>query len=100
MFDADIQAQLQLMDTARGVEVRAFVTSAAPKPLRWRLIIESRSAGGTSNVTQGGATDGGGAAPVGAVTVTRGSEGAVTLLVYDGDQEVAREVRRLDLPTP
>jgi hypothetical protein len=100
MFDADIQAQLQLMNTERGVEVRAFVTSAAPKSLRWRLIVESRSSGGSSNVSQGGATDGGGLAPVSAVTVSRGSQGAATLVVYDGDQEVAREVRPLDVTTP
>ncbi len=96
MMDVDINAHLQLAETARGVEVRAFVASEPLRPLRWRLVIESRSAGGSSNVTQGGATSGERSDPVGVVAVSRGSTGSATLIVYDGDREVARDVTPLD----
>lgn len=96
MFDADVNAQLQLAETARGVEVRAFVAADEPRPLRWKLVVESRSAGGTSNVSQGGSTDGERTDAVGAVTVTAGSQGTVTLVVYDGEQEVARDTASLE----
>jgi hypothetical protein len=78
------------------MEVRAFVASAPARPLRWRLVIESRSAGGVSNVSQGGSTQGDRTDPVGAVTVTAGSEGSATLIVYDGEREVARDTAPLD----
>jgi hypothetical protein len=89
--DAGVDAHFEMVRSERGVAVSAFVEADTPRPLRWRLVVSSRTNGGTSNVTQGGATDGRSAAPVGVVTVSPNSQGLVTLSVYDGDRMVHEE---------
>lgn len=92
MLDDDVQARLRLMETARGLEVKAYVASAPARPLRWRLEVQSRSPGGVSNVRQEGDTNGVSPQAVNGLTrVNAGSEGTATLIVYDGDREVATE---------
>jgi hypothetical protein len=91
MIDPDVVAQLDLTRTEQTLAVSAFVAAAPPRPLRWRLIVQSRGPGGTSNVTQGGTTSGAANEQVGTTTVSANSSGAVTLLVYDGEREVASD---------
>lgn len=91
MIDPDVVAHLDLNRTERALAVSAVVASAPARPLRWRLIVQSRGPGGTSNVTQGGTTGGAASERVGTTTISANSTGAVTLLVYDGEREVASD---------
>lgn len=92
MFDqAAVTAHLEIVQAARGLAINAFVRPGAQPDLRWRLNLMSRNPGGTSNVTQGGLVETGSSEPVGTVTVSENSQGRVTLIVLDGDQEVARD---------
>jgi hypothetical protein len=91
MFDTAITAHLQIIQGANGLAVNAFVRPNAQPALRWRLNLTSNSAGGTSNVTQGGLVQADPSQPLGTVTVSSNSQGKVTLIVLDGDREVARD---------
>ncbi|HTM79766.1 curli-like amyloid fiber formation chaperone CsgH [Asticcacaulis sp.] len=92
MFDtAAVTAHLEIVQAAKGLAVNAFVGAGTQPDLRWRLNLTSRNPGGTSTVTQGGLVEIGSSEPVGTVTVTANSQGRVTLVVLDGDQEVARD---------
>lgn len=91
MFDAPPDAQLQLARLEQGLSISAWVVVAPPRVLRWRLELTSRSAGGTSKVSQGGTVTAGSTAPVGSILVSPNSGGSAILLVYDGDREVARD---------
>jgi hypothetical protein len=91
MIDPDVVAQLDLTRTEQTLAVSAVVASAPPRQLRWRLVVQSRGPGGTSNVTQGGTTGGTARERVGTTTISANSSGAVTLLVYEGEQEVASD---------
>lgn len=96
MDDHSVNAHLDLVREAQGIEVRAFVAAAPARPLRWRLEAVSRSSGGTSNVSQSGFTQGSAGLPVSVTVVSPSSRGHVTLLVYDGETEVARAAVELD----
>ena len=91
MLDPSVAAHLEISPAAKGLAVAAYVVPVSERPLRWRLIVTSKSAGGTSNVSQGGIVRGHSDAPVGTVTVSRDSTGSVTLVVLDGAQEVAHD---------
>jgi hypothetical protein len=92
MFDmAAVTAHLEIVQAAKGLAVNAFVGSGAQPDLRWRLNLMSINSGGTSTVTQGGLVEIGSSEPVGSVTVSTNSQGRVTLIVLDGDKEVARD---------
>jgi hypothetical protein len=88
--DPSVNAHLDLVRQAQGIEVRAFVAAAPARRLRWRLETLSRSSGGTSNVSQSGSTQGSEGPPVSVTIVSPRSRGQVTLFVYDGETEVAR----------
>ena len=90
MDDPSVNAHLDLTREPGGIEVRAFVAAAPVRPLRWRLETVSRSAGGTSNVSQSGATLGSSDQPVSVTVVSPSSTGTVTLTVFDGEAEIAR----------
>ena len=91
MTDPGVDTHLELMRDARGVEVRAYVAAAPPRPLRWRLETVARSPGGTSNVSQSGTVTGGSDRPVSVTVVSPNSTGTVTLTVHDGPNEIARD---------
>jgi hypothetical protein len=96
--DPSVNAHLDAVRQAHGIEVRAFVAAAPARPLRWRLETVSRSSGGTSNVSQSGSTQGSAGPPVSVTVVSPDSRGRVTLFVYDGGAEVARsEVDLIDV---
>lgn len=92
MFNADVDAHLQMIQQDRGLAIHAFVAADPGRTLRWRLVVASRSAGGTSNVSQGGTTDGASDQPVGVVGLSPNSQGSVTLSVFDGEREVASDL--------
>ncbi len=89
--DAGVDAHFEMARSERGVAVSAFVVADAPRPLRWTLVVSARTGGGTSNVTQGGSTNGQSDGPVGVVTMSPNSQGQVTLAVYDGERMVHEE---------
>ncbi|WP_303828578.1 curli-like amyloid fiber formation chaperone CsgH [Asticcacaulis taihuensis] len=92
MFDAAaVTAHLEIVEAERGLAVNAFVGPGTQHSLHWRLSLLSKSPGGTSNVTQGGRVEVGSSEPVGTVTVSANSQGSATLIVLNGDQEVARD---------
>ncbi|CAL1692617.1 hypothetical protein MMB232_02792 [Brevundimonas subvibrioides] len=91
MIDPDVIAQLDLNRTEQRLEVSAVVMSAPPRPLRWRLMVQSRGPGGTSNVSQGGTTGGASSERISTTTLSAQSSGIVTLLVFDGEREVASD---------
>lgn len=91
MTDSGVDAHVDLVRDARGIEVRAFVTAAPPRRLRWQLVTAARNAGGTSNVSQSGTTQGVSDNAVTVNVVSPNSQGSVILTVFDGDIEVARE---------
>ena len=95
MMDAGVEAHLELVRADQNMTVRAFVAAAPARPLRWRLTTLSRTVGGTSNVSQSGSTQGVSDQPVSVTVVSPNSEGTVVLVVFDGDQEIARDT--LDL---
>ncbi len=96
MIPADgVDAHFEMVRSERGVAVSAYVAADTPRELRWRLVVSSRTSGGTSNVSQGGSTDGRSSGPVGVVTVSPDSQGAVTLSVYDGERMVHEETADL-----
>lgn len=90
-MDAQVNAHLEMAQAEQGVAVSAYVASAEAKPVRWRLDMKSQSAGGSNNISQGGMVSGDRNGPVSSVVVTQGSRGTVTLLVYEGEQVVARD---------
>ncbi len=91
MFDVPPNAQIQLAYLDQGLCISAWITVAEPRVLRWRLELTSRSAGGTSTVSQGGRAMAGSTAPVGSILVSPNSRGSAILTIYEGDQEVARD---------
>ena len=92
----DVDAHFEMVRSERGVAVSAYVAADTPRELRWRLVVSSRTSGGTSNVSQGGSTDGRSSGPVGVVTVSPDSRGVVTLSVYDGERVVHEETADID----
>lgn len=96
MLNVDVEAQLQGVHEGRALVVRAFVAAGSPRPLRWRLITSSRSAGGVSDVTQSGTTQGLAGQPVSIVTLSPGSRGTVVLVVLDGPRELARDTLQIE----
>lgn len=95
MTDIGVEAHLEMTRHDQATSIRAYVAAASARPLRWQLTTTSRTAGGTSNVTQSGRTEGQTDRPVSEVSVSSMSEGTVVLIVFDGEKEVTREV--LDL---
>lgn len=96
MIEPGIDTHLELTRDARGIEVRAYVSSAPPRPLRWRLETVARSPGGTSNVSQSGTITGGSDRPVTVSSVSPNSTGSIVLTIYDGTRQVAREQARIE----
>ncbi|WP_140986286.1 curli-like amyloid fiber formation chaperone CsgH [Asticcacaulis tiandongensis] len=90
-MDANVNAHLEMVQAERGVAVSAYVASPETRPVRWKLELKSQSAGGSNNIAQGGVVAGEKTSPVSSVVVTQGSRGTVTLLVYEGEQVVARD---------
>lgn len=90
-MDANVNAHLEMVQAERGLAVSAYVASPEAKPVRWRLDLKSQSAGGSNNISQGGVVAGEKSGPVSSVVVTQGSQGTATLLVYEGEQVVARD---------
>ena len=95
MVDDSVSAHLDLVRLDAGLSVRAYVSAAPARPLRWRVVTESRTSGGASNVSQSGVTQGASREPVSSTRLSANSEGSVLLVVFDGDREVAR--REVDL---
>jgi hypothetical protein len=98
MSDTGVDAHLDMVRQGEAMAIRAYVASAPPRRLRWKLVTISRSAGGTSDVSQSGTTDGTSDIPVSVTSVSPNSQGSVVLTVYDGDLEVAREAVELGEP--
>lgn len=96
MIEPGIDTHLEMSRSARGMEVRAYVAAAPPRPLRWRLETAVRGPGGSSNVSQSGTVQGGSERPVSVTSVSTHSVGTVILTVFDGAQEVARDEVTLD----
>lgn len=91
MTDPGIDIHLELTRHANGVEVRAYVHSAPPRPLRWRLDTIARGSGGTSTVAQSGTISGGSSRPLSVTGLSSDSQGTVVLTIFDGDRPLAHE---------
>lgn len=96
MIEPGIDTHLELTRDARGIEVRAYVPSAPPRPLRWHLETVARSSSGTSSVSQSGTIVGGSDRPVSVSSVSPNSTGSIVLTVYDGTRQVAREQAKIE----
>lgn len=91
MIDPTIAAHIELVQATDRLAISAYVVGKADTPLRWRLEAISRSAGGSSKVTQAGALDQIRNTPVSTMAVTPGSSGTAVLYIYSGDTEIARD---------
>lgn len=100
MIEPGIDTHLELTRDARSVEVRAYIPSAPPRPLRWQLETVAQNSGGTSHVSQSGTIRGGSGRPLSVTSVSANSTGSVILSVYDGARQVAREQVNIEAEVP
>lgn len=96
MTDTDVQAHLELARQDQALTVRAYVSAAPARTLRWRVTTSSNTNGGVSNVSQSGTTLGASDAPVAVTVVSPRSAGTVVLTVFEGANEIARDTLHLD----
>ncbi|MFT3995998.1 MAG: curli-like amyloid fiber formation chaperone CsgH [Asticcacaulis sp.] len=88
-------AHVEVRREAQGLAVRAFVPADRQRPLKWSLKVMSHTSGGRSQITQGGVSDGS-HQPVASVMLSSISSGEITLSIFDGDAEIARETFSFD----
>lgn len=100
MIEPGIDIHLELTRDARAIEVRAYVPSAPPRPLRWLLETVAHSSGGTSSVSQSGTIIGGSDRPVSVTSVSPNSTGSIILTVYEGVQQMARKQLKIENEAP
>ena len=97
MTDTGVDIHLEIARNPQAVAVSAFVSSPFARTLTWRLVAESRTAGGTSRVVQSGVTDGKGAGALGTLAVLADSQGCVVFTVLENEREIARTARSIHL---
>ena len=94
----DVQPTLDIAHAGPQVVIEARVAAEPPRPLTWRLAVQTRSQGGASNTTQAGSTDGANPNPLSTVTVN--GAGVAELQVFEGERLVARERQDFGPPKP
>jgi hypothetical protein len=94
----DVHPALDIAQAGPQVVIEARVAADPPRPLHWRLAVETRGPGGSSRSTQAGDTDGASAAPLSSVRVNAG--GIAELHVFSGGRLVAQHREEFDAPSP
>ena len=89
--------QAQIVETAEGATrtLRAVVTAASPRRLRWVMVVDAVGPSGRSTTRQSGHTQGATPATVSTTQVNANAGGQVELQVYDGEELVARSTLAL-----
>ncbi|HST91233.1 MAG TPA: hypothetical protein VLJ13_03465 [Brevundimonas sp.] len=95
MTDVGVDFHLDMERQAGRLSISAYVATAAPRVLTWRLVAVSRTAGGRSEVVQSGATDGLTRSAVGSIGMQAHSQGCVILTVSEGGREIGRKAQSI-----
>lgn len=85
----DVHPTLDIAHAGPQVVIEARVAAAPPRPLKWRLAVQTRGPAGSSATTQGGSTDG--TNPNSLSTVRVNGAGVAELQVFDGERLIAQE---------
>lgn len=94
----DVHPTLDIAQAGPQVVIEARVAADPPRPLNWRLAVETRSPAGSSQSTQAGATDG---ANPGALSTVRVNGGGIAeLQVFEGARLVATARKDFSAPQP
>lgn len=93
----DVNPMLDIVQAGPQVVIEARVAADPPRPLSWRLAVQTRGAGGSSQSTQAGSTDGSSPAAVSTVRVNAG--GVAELQVFASGQLVAQQRREFSPPS-
>jgi hypothetical protein len=91
-----VQPSLEISPAGAGVLIEARLLAAEPRGFEWRLVVDTRGAGGRSRVAQAGLADGADRYPL--AQVRAGSPGEAELEVFMEGRLVARLQRVFDLP--
>lgn len=85
----DVHPTLDIAQVGPQVVIEARVAADPPRPLSWRLAVETRGPAGASKSTQAGATDGASPAALSSVRVNAG--GVAELQVFAAGRLVAQQ---------
>ncbi|MDX9997845.1 MAG: curli-like amyloid fiber formation chaperone CsgH [Phenylobacterium sp.] len=93
----DVHPVIDVVQAGPQVIIEARVAADPPRPLHWRLAVETRGSGGSSRSTQAGDTDGAAGSALSSVRVNAG--GSAELQVFHEGRLVAQQRQEFTAPS-